>query len=204
MAILLINKGGTIPELIGLSSDTKPTVNMPAGAKFTESDTGKEFKFSGATWFPLVIATSITGSLANIPVQEQNALTSSVDTIDVAKMSPDGVNLVMSGVVVTTTVSAIPVLANGFKHVAIQIEGSAFTSGNFAFALQGCEIIAGNYGSIYKQKDDGTFSTALGIPAISTNATFLYIFPNIGVNYLKLTATRTTDGTLSVRVLPFN
>ena len=147
---------------------------------------------------------NIIGSLANIPVQEQNALTSSVDTIDVAKMSPDGVNLVMNGVVATTAVSAIPVLANGFKHVAIQVEGSAFTTGNFAFALQGCEIVAGNYGSIFKQKDDGTFSLALGIPAISANGSSIYILPNIGVNYLKLTATRTTDGTLTVRVLPFN
>lgn len=65
MAIVLINKGGTIPELIGLSSDTKPTANMPVGAMFTESDTGKQFKYSGTAWFPLVIATSITGSLAN-------------------------------------------------------------------------------------------------------------------------------------------
>lgn len=62
MAIVLINKGGTVPELIGLSTDTKPTTNMPVGAMFTESDTGKQFKYSG-TWFPLVISTSITGSL---------------------------------------------------------------------------------------------------------------------------------------------
>jgi len=58
MSIQIINKGGTIPELIGLSTDAKPTANMPAGSKFEEVDTGKKFMFYGTAWYPLIMQTS--------------------------------------------------------------------------------------------------------------------------------------------------
>jgi len=67
MAVVQVNTGAATQELMGLSTDAKPTTNVKAGAIFTESDGGKQFKFSGTAWFPLVIQTSITGSLANEP-----------------------------------------------------------------------------------------------------------------------------------------
>lgn len=46
-----VNNGKTIAELIGLSTDTKPTTNVSAGSSFTESDTRRKFKFDGTSWF---------------------------------------------------------------------------------------------------------------------------------------------------------
>jgi len=79
MAIQLINKGGSIPGLIGLSTDTKPTTNMPAGSKFEEVDTGKKFMFYGTAWYPSFIETSLNGGLVNEPIRK--TLVANTDTL---------------------------------------------------------------------------------------------------------------------------
>jgi len=149
------------------------------------------------------LQTSLTGSSANIPVDMATPLLKDIDSIDVGKMSNGGMIVALDAVVVTTTSAEISVGASGFKHVAIYLEGSAFTTGNFAFTLTGSAISGGSFGSINKQIDAGTFAS-IGLPAISTAANFCYVIPNIGVNFLKILATRTTDGTLTARVVPFN
>jgi len=146
---------------------------------------------------------SINGSLVNIPVDMATSLSKDIDSIDVGKMSNGGMSVALDAIIVTTTSAEISVGASGFKHIAIYLEGSAFTSGNFAFTLTGSAISGGSFGSINKQIDAGTYAS-IGLPAISTVANFCYIIPNIGVNYLKILATRTTDGTLTARVVPFN
>jgi len=126
-----------------------------------------------------------------------------LDSIDVGKMTNGGMTVALDAIVATTTSAEIPIGASGFKHVALYLEGSAFTSGNFALALTGSALSGGTFGTINKQVDAGTFAV-VSIPPISTNAGLCYVIPNIGVNFLKLLATRTTDGTLTVRVVPFN
>jgi hypothetical protein len=37
-------------ELFGLSTDTKPTTNVPVGSIFWETDTKKKYLFSGTEW----------------------------------------------------------------------------------------------------------------------------------------------------------
>ena len=131
------------------------------------------------------------------------ALSKDIDSIDVGKMSNGGSVLALNAVATTTTSAEIAVGAAGFKHVAVELTGSAFTTGNFAVAITGCSVSGGTFGTINKQKDDASFAPIV-IPSISTNATFIYIIPNVAVNYIKITGTRTTDGTLTVRVTPFN
>jgi len=145
----------------------------------------------------------VVGSLANIPVDMATALDKDIDSIDIGKMSNGAMTVALNAIVATTTSAEISVGANGYKHVAIYLEGSAFTSGNFALALTGSALSGGSFGSINRQVDAGTYAEHT-LPAISTNANFVYIIPNIGVNFLKITATRTTDGTLTARVVPFN
>lgn len=36
---------------IGLSTDTKPTVNVPLGSGLYEADTGLVYLFDGTTWY---------------------------------------------------------------------------------------------------------------------------------------------------------
>jgi len=40
----------TIKRYIGLSSDDKPALDIPAGSSFMESDTGKIYRFTGESW----------------------------------------------------------------------------------------------------------------------------------------------------------
>lgn len=41
-----------IKNFTGLSSDTKPTADIPAGSTFIETDTGSQFVYDGAVWKP--------------------------------------------------------------------------------------------------------------------------------------------------------
>jgi len=43
---------GSLREITGLSTDTKPTT-FPAGSIFRELDTGFKFMYDGSTWYPL-------------------------------------------------------------------------------------------------------------------------------------------------------
>ena len=42
----------------GLAADTKPTTGIPAGAQFTETDTGVMSVWNGTTWVKCVVATN--------------------------------------------------------------------------------------------------------------------------------------------------
>lgn len=74
LAVKLIRGGSPhLPwEYVGLAADTKPTDGVPPGSTFQELD-GNMVKsmFSGTTWYPIIDRTSITGSLANVPVELQ-------------------------------------------------------------------------------------------------------------------------------------
>lgn len=45
-----------LPRFYGLSTDTKPTGN-PVGSTFGETDTGKDFLYSGTEWIRLGLTT---------------------------------------------------------------------------------------------------------------------------------------------------
>lgn len=40
----------TIQNFLGLSSDTKPTADVPAGSRFWETDTGLLYRYDGSAW----------------------------------------------------------------------------------------------------------------------------------------------------------
>jgi hypothetical protein len=124
-----------------------------------------------------------------------------VDSIDVGKMSNGGTITALNGITATTTSDEIDL--RGYKHIQLTLVGSAFTSGNFAVAFKGDSLTGGDFGDIYQQKDDKTYAK-VGDITVNANGTATYIIQNIGCKYLKLVATRTTDGTLSAYITPFN
>lgn len=68
MAITLTREDDGLLKLVGLSSDSKPTTNVPTGSTFNETDTGKVFVFSGSSWLSattgdLTPATDNTGNV---------------------------------------------------------------------------------------------------------------------------------------------
>ena len=65
MAVASLKSSGIDADLGWLSTDTKPTTNIPNGWVGLELDTGKKYAFNAGTWYPYSAPTSITGSLAN-------------------------------------------------------------------------------------------------------------------------------------------
>ena len=47
MAVVLVT---AIRRYVGLEADTKPTVGVPAGATFYETDTLRTFVYDGTAW----------------------------------------------------------------------------------------------------------------------------------------------------------
>lgn len=46
----IIIKGLKSYHYMGLSTDTKPSTNVAVNARFTETDTNKEYRYDGAGW----------------------------------------------------------------------------------------------------------------------------------------------------------
>lgn len=107
----------------------------------------------------------------------------------------------LSAIVATTTSSVIDM--NNYKNISLEITTADFTTGNWVVELLGCMTSDGTFGNIYKEQDAETF-VQQKVPSISVNGTYIYTFLNIGAKYLKIKGTRTTDGTLTVKVTPFN
>ena len=100
---------------MGLSTDVKPTFDVPIGSKFTAVDTGAEFRFDGTTWYPIVDKISMAGSLAS----KVYAVTPS-DTVDLVTGATGGLYVGVSGAVSLITAGGTTVvftaLTGGIIH----------------------------------------------------------------------------------------
>lgn len=141
-----------------------------------------------------------TGSTGYAPTSLATTISSATDTIDVSKMSKGGITVAHSAITATTTSAEID--CRGFNAISVEMACSAFTDGNWVAAIHGCAVSGGTFGACYSPKDDGTF-VAQATPAISANGNTTYYFRGIP-NYVKIVATRTTDGTLTCTVTPLN
>jgi len=115
-------------------------------------------------------------------------------------MSKGAVFTAHSAIIATATSVAID--CRGFNMISVECAVSAITSGNWLIEILGCAISDGTFGECYKIRDDG-LELQLKTPAINANSNKVYYFPAIA-NYIKIKATRTTDGTLTCKVTPFN
>lgn len=128
------------------------------------------------------------------------ALSSTYDSIDVSKMGKGNVTVAHNAITVTATSAEID--CRGFNTISVEMACSAFSSGNWAAAIHGCAISGGTFGPCYSPKDDGT-NVAQAIAPISANGNTTYYFRGIP-NFVKIVATRTTDGTLTCKITPMN
>ena len=136
----------------------------------------------------------------NVQVTLATTLSSVTDSIDVAKMSKGGVTTAHSAITATATSSEID--CRGFNAISVEMAASALSAGNWVASILGCAVSGGTFGACYTPRDDGTF-VAQATPAISANGNTTYYFKGIP-NYVKILATRTTDGTLTVKCTPMN
>jgi len=124
------------------------------------------------------------------------ALSSEYDTIDVAKMSKGGIVVTHNAITATATGDEID--CRGFNGIIVECAVSAITSGNWVVEVLGCAVSGGIFGRSY-DSGGGEIKT----PELNVNETVNFAFVDIS-NYVKIKATRTTDGTLTCKITPYN
>ncbi len=141
--------------------------------------------------------------VGQIPTTLTTALSSEYDTIGVATMPKGSVTVAHNAI--TATATSDPIDCRGFSGISVECAVSAITSGNWLVEILGDAISGGTYGNCYIMSNDGTF-IQLKTPVINANGQTTYYFPKDGglPNYVKIKATRTTDGTLTCKVTPMN
>jgi len=140
------------------------------------------------------------GNATPLPANLVTLLSSEYDTIDVNKMSKGGVVVAHNAITATATSSEID--CRGFNTISVECAVSNITSGNWLIEILGCALSGGTFGNCFAPKDDGTF-VQQKTPVLSANGSTTYYFRGIP-NYVKIKATRTTDGTLTCTVTPMN
>lgn len=137
---------------------------------------------------------------SDIDVNLATVLSSSSDSIDVDKMSKGSVTTAHSAITATATSAEID--CRGHNAISVECAVSAITAGKWVASILGCAISGGTFGNCYAPKSDGTFFQQKTLELdVNGNYTFLFV----GVpNYIKIQATRTTDGTLTCKVTPLN
>ncbi|MEW6378620.1 MAG: hypothetical protein AB1611_03310 [bacterium] len=135
-----------------------------------------------------------------IPASLTTRLSDEYDTIDVSKMSKGGVVVAHNAITATATSSEID--CRKFNAISVECSVTGIVSGNWLVEILGDAISGGDFGNCYAPKDDGTF-TQMKTPVLNANGNYTYYFRGIP-NYVKIKATRTTDGTLTCKVTPMN
>ncbi|MEW6382153.1 MAG: hypothetical protein AB1611_21465 [bacterium] len=134
------------------------------------------------------------------PVSLSTQLSSEYDTIDVSRMSKGGVVVAHNSITATATSSEID--CRRFNTVSVECSITNVSSGNWLVEILGDAMSGGTFGLCYAPRDDGTF-TQMKTPVLTANGNYTYYFRGIP-NYIKIKATRTTDGTLTCKVTLMN
>jgi len=116
--------------------------------------------------------------------------------IDIAKISKGGVTTAHDAIIATATSAEMD--WRGFNAVSVECIVSDITSGNWAIEVLGCAISGGTFG---RQWDSN--SREAKVEDLNTNETMIFVFKDIA-NYGEIRATRTTDGTITVKCTPMN
>lgn len=123
------------------------------------------------------------------------ALSSSLDSVDVGKISKGSSTVAHSGITATATSAAIDM--RGYNAIDIQFEITAGT-GSWNIEITGCETSTGTFKSIYL---GGTGEQCIRT-GITANIAFNFA---VTANYIKIVATEVTDGaTVTVTATPCN
>ena len=136
-----------------------------------------------------------------LPTSLATRISHLIDTIGVASIPKGSVFPAHTAIIATATSAEID--CRNFNTISVECAVSAITSGNWLVEILGCALSGGGtYGNCFTPKDDGTFAQQK-TPVLNANGNTTYYFRGIP-NYVKIKATRTTDGTLSCTVTPMN
>jgi len=145
----------------------------------------------------IIVDGIVVSSVSNpMPGTLVTSLSYEYDTIDVAKMSKGGIVVTHNAITATATGDEID--CRGFNAISVECAVSAITSGNWVVEVLGCAVSGGTFG---RQWDSN--SREAKVEDLDSNENFTFAFKEIA-NYVKIKATRTTDGTLTCTCTPMN
>lgn len=136
-------------------------------------------------------------------VNMATALSKDLDSVDVGKMSKGAVTTAVDAKSATTTSTEID--CRGYNSLLVECAVSAITAGNWVVEVQGCTVSGGTVG-LYTNLADAAPAGIVNVfksAAMNANGNYILIFKGI-LDYNKVVATRTTDGTITVKVQPIN
>lgn len=119
--------------------------------------------------------------------------------VAVGQMNKGTVTTAHNAIVVTTTSTEIN--CTGYNSLLVECAVSAITSGNWVVDVQGAMVTGGTVGDCYDL--NVATPTKLTTGTISADGNRIFLFRGIP-DFVKILATRTTDGTLTCKVQPMN
>lgn len=152
--MISIVKGALIPELLCHSGETYPTVNVTAGTKITETDTGKVSIFDGAAWWPIVWPVTIAGSLP-------------IGANDIGKVHVQAwadTLMIITTSALTATNTGVNLDGWRYRELAIDINISAVSGTTPTYQLM-VERLGGD--GIWYNIYTGTIITAIGVISLN-------------------------------------
>lgn len=102
---------------------------------------------------------------------------------------------------ITATTTSGEIDCRGFNSILVECAVSAITTGNWVVDVQGTLETGGTVGDCYDL--NVATATKLTTGSINANGNSVYLFRGIP-DFVKIKATRTTDGTLTCKVQPLN
>lgn len=180
-------------DFFGASTDSTSSGTLRGDIKALLANSVK-FLFDVNGWLRVTLAT---------------ALSSTTDSIDVAKMSAGGLQTALPNTTAATTASA-ELDCRGFNSVIIEIETNTVSSSDkvWTTTITGSCMPGGTFGQIF-QNVAGT-QTALVLPTMAFgegNLKKCFVIQGGIPNFIKLTSTLAgTNGTskIGVNIVPFN
>ena len=119
--------------------------------------------------------------------------------MEYSTMSRGSTQTLLSGVTATTSSSEVD--CSGYNRAALECAVSEITSGNWTVEVKGCFVTSGTVGSIYALRGSGW--EAQITPELDANGVYIFIIENLPP-FVKITGTRTTDGTLTAKLILYN
>lgn len=183
--------GSNVEGTLGAAAPTKANL---AGGKYNSVDPSYDDGDIGA------LRINSKGELA---VNLASGLDSSLDTVNVNKMGKGDVTTAHAAITATATSAEID--CRGYNSLLVECAVSDITSGNWVVEVQGSAASGGTLG-LYTNLADAAPAGIVNLyksASMNADGNYILIFKGI-LDYNKIVATRTTDGTLTCKVQPFN
>lgn len=192
----------TINRWIGLSTDTKPTTDVPVGSTFYEYDTFRLFIYNGSTW--------IDKQNCSFPLMVSRGLVTGHTSVNKFGHAPSGIQTTTTDIwaradaAPTQQIWLAPTAARIHSLVSSSTDDDAGGGGGTgAHTVRVWYLPDWDTAETYEDVNmDGTTPVAMTVSAVMINRMKVSAYGASGPNVGTITATAATDATVTALILP--